>query len=46
VSLAHILAGAAKTHQPIREVANRLSLMGYSTPDLDVRLPRPLPGGP
>jgi hypothetical protein len=45
VSLAHILAGASKTHQSVREVAQRLSLMGYDTPDLDVRLPRALPGG-
>jgi hypothetical protein len=45
VSLAHIVAGATKTHQPVREVAERLSLMGYDTPDLDVRLPRPMPGG-
>jgi hypothetical protein len=45
VPLGHILAGASKTHQPVREVAQRLSLMGYETPDLDVRLPRALPGG-
>ena len=45
VSLAHIVAGATKTHQPVRDVAQRLSLMGYETPDLDVRLPRALPGG-
>jgi hypothetical protein len=45
VSISHLLAGAAKTHQPIREVAQRLELMGYHTPDLDVRLPRPRPGG-
>ena len=45
VSLAHILAGANKTHQPVREVAARLSLMGYEVPDIDVRLPRSLPGG-
>jgi hypothetical protein len=45
VSLAHIVAGATKTHQPVREVAQRLSLMGYDTPDLDVRLPRAMPGG-
>jgi hypothetical protein len=46
VPMAHLLAAANKTHQPVREVAHRLSLMGYPTPDLDVRLPRPLPGGP
>jgi hypothetical protein len=45
VSLAHVLAGANKTHTGIREVVARLSLMGYDTPDLDVRLPRSLPGG-
>ncbi len=45
VSMAHLLAAANKAHQPVREVADRLSLMGYSTPDLDVRLPRALPGG-
>jgi hypothetical protein len=45
VSISHLLAGAAKTHQPVREVAQRLTLMGYDTPDIDVRLPRPRPGG-
>jgi hypothetical protein len=45
VALSHLLAAANKAHQPVSEVANRLSLMGYSTPDLDVRLPRSLPGG-
>ena len=28
------------------EIARRLEALGYRTPDLDVRLPRPLPGGP
>ena len=45
VPLSHILAGAIKTHQPVREVAHRLDLMGYDVPDLDVHLPRPRPGG-
>jgi hypothetical protein len=45
VSVAHLLAAASKAHQPVKEVAERLSLMGYPTPDLDVRLPRALPGG-
>jgi hypothetical protein len=45
VSMSHLLAAANKAHQPVSEVANRLGLMGYLTPDLDVRLPRALPGG-
>jgi hypothetical protein len=45
VPMAHVLAGAIKTHQPVREVAHRLALMGYDVPDLDVCLPRPRPGG-
>jgi hypothetical protein len=45
VTMAHLLAAANKSHQPVAEVANRLGLMGYLTPDLDVRLPRALPGG-
>jgi len=45
VAVSHLLAAANKAHQPIREVAQRLTLMGYVTPDLDVRLPRSLPGG-
>ena len=31
--------------QPVGEVADRLELLGYRAPDLDVRLPRPRPGG-
>jgi hypothetical protein len=45
VSVSHLLAAANKAHQPVRDVAERLTLMGYSTPDLDMRLPRALPGG-
>jgi hypothetical protein len=46
VSLSHVLAAAHKVHQPIGEIARRLEALGYHTPDLDVRLPRGLPGGP
>jgi hypothetical protein len=45
VSVAHLLAAALKLHRPISEVVARLEVLGYRTPDLDVRLPRTLPGG-
>jgi hypothetical protein len=45
VPLSHLLAAANKTHRPVAEVAGRLGVLGYRTPDLDVRLPRASPGG-
>jgi len=45
VSLAHLLAAAHKFHQPISEIIARLGSLGYTAPDLDVRLPRVQPGG-
>ena len=45
VPLAHLVAAAHKLHQPLGEVARRLELLGYTPPDLDVRLPRVQPGG-
>jgi hypothetical protein len=45
VPLSHLLAAADKTHRPVAEVAGRLGVLGYRTPDLDVRLPRASPGG-
>ena len=45
VPLSHLLAAADKMHRPVAEVAGRLNVLGYRTPDLDVRLPRPSPGG-
>jgi hypothetical protein len=45
VALSHVLAAAHKTHQTVADVARRLQALGYHTPDLDVRLPRPQPGG-
>jgi hypothetical protein len=45
VPLSHVLAAAHKTHQTLAEVSRRLEALGYHTPDLDIRLPRPHPGG-
>jgi hypothetical protein len=45
VAVAHLLYAASKTHRPVTEVAQRLQVLGYRTPDLDVRLPRARPGG-
>jgi hypothetical protein len=45
VPLAHLLAAADKMHRPVAEVAGRLNVLGYRTPDLEVRLPRSQPGG-
>ncbi len=45
VSLSHVLAAAQKLHKPMSEVAARLEVLGYRSPDLDVRLPRSHPGG-
>ncbi len=45
VSMAHLLAAAYKIHRPMAEIAGRLEALGYPVPDLDVRLPRPRPGG-
>ena len=45
VSLAHLLAAASKLRKPVGEITARLELLGYRAPDLDVRLPRPRPGG-
>ena len=45
VPMSHVLAGAIKTHQPVRDVVHRLSLIRYDAPDIDVCLPRPRPGG-
>jgi hypothetical protein len=45
VSLSHLLGAADKTHRPLSEVVERLRLLGYDTPDPDVRLPRAQPGG-
>jgi hypothetical protein len=45
VPLSHLLAAGQKLHRPLAEVAARLEVLGYRTPDLDVRLPRTHPGG-
>ena len=45
VAVSHLLFAANKTHRPVAEVAQRLRVLGYRTPDLDVRLPRVQPGG-
>ena len=45
VSLAHLLAAANKLRKPVGEITSRLELLGYRAPDLQVRLPRPRPGG-
>lgn len=45
VPLAHLFAAAVKTHRSMADVAARLDLLGYRTPDLAVRLPRAQPGG-
>jgi hypothetical protein len=45
VPLSHLLAAADKMHRPVAEVTGRLNVLGYRTPDLGVRLPRPSPGG-
>ncbi|MBX6748874.1 MAG: hypothetical protein IRY85_04250 [Micromonosporaceae bacterium] len=45
VPMAHVLAGAIKTHQPVRDVVHRLTMMRYAAPDIDVCLPRWRPGG-
>jgi hypothetical protein len=45
VSLGHLLAAANKLHRPIAEIAGRLRAIGYPVPDIDVRLPRSMPGG-
>jgi hypothetical protein len=43
--VSHLLYAATKPHRPVTEVAQRLQVLGYRTPDLDVRLPRARPGG-
>ena len=45
VALSHLVAAAGKMHRPVAEVADRLNVLGYRTPDLEVRLPRRQPGG-
>lgn len=45
VPLSHLVAAANKLHQPLGEVARRLELLGYTPPDLNLRLPRTRPGG-
>jgi hypothetical protein len=45
VPLSHLVAAANKLHQPLDEVARRLELLGYTPPDLTIRLPRAQPGG-
>jgi hypothetical protein len=45
VPLLHLVHAAQKVRQPVGAVADRLRMLGYSVPDLDLRLPRLRPGG-
>jgi hypothetical protein len=45
VPLSHLLGASQKVRKPIEDVSDRLRTLGYSVPDVDVRLPRLRPGG-